>query len=42
LEIYPGGWKAGDVDWLMEEFRRLRKFYEDASTAKLAIVTSLE
>jgi len=42
LEIYPGGWKAGDVDWLMEEFRRLRKFYDDASAAKLAIVTSLE
>ena len=42
LGIYPGGWKAGDVDWLMEEFRRLRKFYDDASTAKLAIVTSLE
>jgi hypothetical protein len=42
LGIYPGGWKAGDVDWLMEEFRRLRKFYDDASAAKLAIVTSLE
>jgi hypothetical protein len=42
LGIYPGGWKASDVDWLMEEFRRLRIFYEDASTAKLAIVTSLE
>jgi len=42
LEIYPGGWKAGDVDWLMEEFRRLRKFYDDASAAKLAIVTNLE
>ena len=42
LGIYPGGWKAGDTDWLMEEFRRLRKFYDDASTAKLAIVTSLE
>ena len=42
LGIYPGGWKAGDTDWLMEEFRRLRKFYDDASAAKLAIVTSLE
>jgi Domain of unknown function (DUF1877) len=42
LEIYPGGWKAGDVDWLMEEFRRLRQFYDDASAAKLAIVTNLE
>jgi hypothetical protein len=42
LGIYPGGWKAGDVDWLMEEFRRLRQFYDDASAAKLAIATSLE
>ena len=42
LGIYPGGWKAGDIDWLMDEFRRLRKFYDDASAAKLAIVTSLE
>jgi len=42
LSIYPGGWKAGDDKWLMEEFRRLRKFYDDASAAKLAIVTNLE
>lgn len=42
LGIYPGGWKAGDDNWLMEEFRRLRKFYDDASAAKLAIVTNLE
>jgi hypothetical protein len=42
LEIYPGGWKAADVDWLMEEFRRLRQFYTDASAATLAIATSLE
>jgi uncharacterized protein DUF1877 len=42
LGLYPGGWKAGDDDWLMNEFRRLRKFYDDASAAKLAIVTSLE
>ena len=42
LGIYPGGWKAGDVDWLMKEFRSLRKFYDDASAAKRAIVTNLE
>ena len=42
LGIYPGGWNAGNVDWLMEEFRRLRQFYADTSAAKLAIVTSLE
>ena len=42
LGLYPGGWKAGDDHWLMNEFRSLRKFYNDASAAKLAIVTSLE
>jgi hypothetical protein len=40
--IYPGGWKAGDVDWLMEEFRRLRQFYADASAGNLAVVANLE
>ena len=42
LGIYPGGWNAGNVNWLMGEFRRLRQFYADASAAKLAIATSLE
>jgi hypothetical protein len=42
LGIYPGGWKAGDVDWLMEEFRRLRQFYADASAGNLAVVANLE
>jgi hypothetical protein len=42
LGIYPGGWKPGDVDWLMEEFRRLRQFYADASAGKFAVVANLE
>jgi Domain of unknown function (DUF1877) len=42
LGIYPNGWKPGDVDWLMEEFRRLRQFYADASAGQFAVVTSLE
>jgi len=42
LGIYSSGWKPADVDWLMEEFRRLRQFYTDASAGKLAVVTTLE
>jgi hypothetical protein len=42
LEIYPNGFEANDVDWLMNEFRKLRQFYVDASAAKLAVVTVLE
>jgi hypothetical protein len=42
LGIYPNGFEANDVDWLMNEFRRLRQFYVDASAAKLAVVTVLE
>jgi hypothetical protein len=42
LGVYPGGWKQADVDWLMEEFRRLRQFYADASAGKFAVVTNLE
>ena len=40
--IYPNGFEANDLDWLMTEFRRLRQFYVDASAAKLAVVTVLE
>jgi hypothetical protein len=40
--IYPSGFQANDRDWLMDEFRRLRQFYVDASAAKLAVVAVLE
>jgi len=40
--IYPNGFDANDRDWLMNEFRRLRQFYLDASAAKLAVVTVIE
>jgi hypothetical protein len=41
LGIYPNGWKAADLAWLMEEFRHLRDFYNDAGAKGLAVVTGL-
>ena len=43
LGIYPGQFVPGEDDtWLMDEFRKLRQFYVDASAAKLAVVTWLD
>ena len=43
LGIYPGQFDAGDDrKWLMDEFRKLRQFYVDASAANLCVVTCLE
>jgi len=42
LGIYPGQFLAGDQQWLMDAFQKLRQFYVDASAAKLAVVTCLE
>jgi hypothetical protein len=40
--IYPEGWHtAGALDWLLEEFHRLRDFYADASARQFAIVACL-
>ena len=41
LGIYPNGWSGADLQWLMDEFRKLRGFYGDASSNGLAIVTCL-
>jgi hypothetical protein len=45
LGIYPGGWGKLNADdqfaWLLEEFRRLRDFYVDASKRGNAIVTCI-
>ncbi|HLX37687.1 MAG TPA: DUF1877 family protein [Candidatus Binataceae bacterium] len=41
LKIYPNGWAGPDQQWLMDEFRKLRTFYADASSKGLAIVTCL-
>ena len=40
LKIYPG-WRPSDEEWVMDNFRRLRDFYSDASGQKRAIVTCL-
>ena len=42
LGIYPGGWDAGEVDWLIDAFHKLRDFYGAASEAGEAVVTLLE
>jgi hypothetical protein len=41
LEIYPFGWSGPDLQWLMDEFRKLRSFYGDAAGKGLAIMTCL-
>lgn len=44
LDIYPG-WDASqsgsDNEWIMDSFRRLRDFYQDASGKQRAVVTCL-
>ena len=40
LGIYPG-WQAGDLEWVMGSFRRLRDFYSNAAGQRRAIVTCL-
>jgi hypothetical protein len=40
LGIYPG-WNPSDMDWVMDGFRRLRGFYQDAAGKGRAIVTCL-
>ena len=42
LGIYPAGFEPDDDKWLMDAFRKLRKFYVDASAAKQAVVTCIE
>jgi Domain of unknown function (DUF1877) len=42
LGIYPVQFEPDDDEWLMDAFRKLRKFYVDASAANLAVVTCIE
>ena len=39
--IYPGGWDTTGADWLLEEFRKLRDLYADASAHGFALVTCI-
>jgi hypothetical protein len=41
LKIYPKGWSPADAAWLLNEFRRLRDFYDDAGARKCAVVTCI-
>jgi hypothetical protein len=42
LGIYPQGWDtAGALDWVVDEFHRVRDFYADATARQFAIVTCL-
>ncbi len=39
--IYPRLWAPADLDWLMEEFRRLRSFFGDAGANQFAMLTCI-
>jgi uncharacterized protein DUF1877 len=39
--IYPGGWEVTGGEWLMDEFRRLRDFYANASEHGFAVLTCI-
>jgi len=41
LAIYPGGWRSGDCEWVLDGFRQLRGFLADASARGAAVVTCL-
>lgn len=37
-EIYPQGWRAGDEQYIAENFTSLKKLYESAARRRMAIV----
>lgn len=41
LEIYPGGWTPSELDWLLDEFVKLREFFAAASARHSAIFTCI-
>ncbi len=41
LGLYPGGWESSDGEWLLEAFRELRDFFQDAAGRGHAVVTCL-
>lgn len=41
LDIYPKGWSPADAAWLLNEFRRLRDFYDNANSRHCAVVTCI-
>jgi len=41
LGLYPGGWDAGELDNLIEQFHRLREFFAEASAKGRIVLTCL-
>ena len=37
-EIFPGGWSAGDEDYIAENFNHLKKLYESAARRRMAVL----
>ena len=37
-EIYPQGWRAGDEDYIAENFAQLKKLYESAARRRMGVV----
>jgi hypothetical protein len=42
LGIYPAVFEPDDEEWLMDEFRKLRRFYVEASASNQAVLTCIE
>ncbi len=41
LGIYPGGWTQNELQWLTDEFERVRKLYRDAAGEGSALLTCI-
>jgi hypothetical protein len=37
-EIYPQGWRAGDEDYIAENFAALKKLYESAARRRMGVI----
>jgi hypothetical protein len=37
-QIFPGGWRKGDEDYIADNFKQLKKFYESAARRRMAVV----
>jgi len=37
-QIFPGGWRKGDDDYIGDNFKQLKKFYESAARRRMAVL----
>jgi Domain of unknown function (DUF1877) len=37
-QIFPGGWRKGDEDYIADNFKQLKKFYESAARRRMAVL----